>query len=813
MRRRDADIENVSWRGSRYTRILLAILACLTFLGAAGTASASDNVTYQGGPVARSMTGLLVDWGPDVNSIYTNETSGDPGLIKYLASQSGSTGDIGGVLAQYMDSSGHNAANLDSYGQQYEITPSVTGTTIYDSQIQTELIDQIGAGHLPHPAGNGLSTIYLVLFPSSDVECADSTHCSANSPSDPWFCAYHSGTQLSDGTYVLYAVLPDDTSGAMSTDCGNAPSVFDDQTSYLSHEWSETISDPLGDAWWVNDASSPDDGNEIADNCNQIMTTEGGWTVQQLWSNIDANCTGSEPAYSAPTASFLAPDVAALAAPVSFDASSSTDPAADHTAISGTSYSISSGIAHYTWNWGDGSANTTSTTPSATHTYTALGTYQVSLTVTDDLGFTSTVTHSVSVTTTGTSDPSVTTGGTTNVSATGATLEGGVNSENQSTQYQFAYGTSPSAMDSSTPLSAGPIGQVNTEVSATLSGLAPSTTYYYELELFSGGETYYGSVQSFATNVAPPAPQLPIVATGGASSVGTGSALIAGTVNPGGSQPVSYEFSYGTSPGDLSSSTYAGTGLSGTTSVPVSSLLSGLAPNTTYYYRLDVALDGQTYAGSVQSFTTRPGAPGASTGATTSVTSGGATVTGTVSPGGVATSYLVEFGTTTAYGQSTPETSAGGGTGSVPVTAMLSGLRARTEYHYRLVAISAGGTTVGGDRTFTTAAPLAPAPRLRFTISLKYKLTVRFHCSKACSAHFALTLSAAGVTRLTPVTVTFARATASLRRHGWGTVTIKLSAAARRLLRRRGPKLIVLGYAVSRGSARSTPQAKPVPRR
>ena len=800
----------MSWRGSRYTRILLAGVVWLAFLGATGTAGASNNVTYQGGPVAHSMTGVLVDWGASVNSMYTNETSGDPGLIKYLASQSGSTGDIGGVIAQYMDSSGHNAANLDSYGQQYQITPSVTGTTISDSQIQTELAAQMTAGNLPAPAGNGLGTLYLVLFPSGDVECADATDCSANSPSYPVFCAYHSSFQLSSGAYVLYAVLPDDTSGPMSTDCG-ASSVFNDQTSYLSHEWAETISDPLGNAWWVNNSSSPDNGNEIGDTCNQIMTTEGGWTVQQQWSNVDGTCMGTEPAYAAPTASFLAPGVAALAQSVSFDASSSTDPTADQTAISGTSYAISSGIAGYTWNWGDGTPNTPTATPTASHTYTALGTYQVSLTVTDDLGFTSTVTHPISITTTGTSNPSVTTGGSTNVSATGATLEGGVNSENQSTQYQFVYGTSPAAMTSSTPLTPGPSGQVNTEVSATVSGLRPSTTYYYELELFSGGQTYYGSVQSFATNVAPPAPQMPIAGTGGASSVGTGSAFVAGTVNPGGSQPVTYRFSYGTSPSNLGSSTYASSGLSGTNSVPVSALLSGLAPNTTYYYRLDIALGSQTYSGSVQSFTTHPGAPGASTGGTTSVTGAAATVTGRVSPGGVATRYLVEFGTTTAYGHSSPQASAGAGSGSVPVSVTLFGLRSRTVYHYRLVAISAGGTTVGGDRTFKTGAPLAPAPRFRFSVSLTRKLEVRFHCSKACSAHFALTVSAAGITRLAPVTVTLARATASLRRHGSRTLTIRLSAAARRRLHQRGLKLVMIGYAASPGSARTAPLAKPVP--
>src|SRR5581483_3921205 len=83
----------------------LALGLVLAFAPAAA-ADAGDPLQYFGGPVAHSMTGVVVDWGSSINSIYTNETAGDPGLIKYLASTSGSTGDISAVLAQYMDTSG-----------------------------------------------------------------------------------------------------------------------------------------------------------------------------------------------------------------------------------------------------------------------------------------------------------------------------------------------------------------------------------------------------------------------------------------------------------------------------------------------------------------------------------------------------------------------------------------------------------------------------------------------------------------------------------------------------------------------------------
>jgi hypothetical protein len=604
----------------------------------------------------------------------------------------------------------------------------------------------------------------------------------------------------------------------MSTECGSAPTLLDDQTSFVSHEWSETITDPLGNGWWVNDSSSPDSGNEIGDNCNQMMVSQGGWTVQQEWSNRDGNCMASESAYSAPTASFVAPSAAGPSQQVSFDASSSSDPGANSTAISGTSYAISSGIASYRWSWGDGSSST-SATPTATHSYTALGNYNVSLTVVDNLGFTSTVTQPIAITSSGTAPPFAATDPATGVSDKGATLQGTVNPENQTAQYQFVYGTSASSLSSSTALTSAPSGQTTTAVSATLSGLSPATTYYYRLDLIAGGQTYSGSVQSFTTTTTPPPPQTPTAATGSASGVGVDDAVLTGTVDPGGAQAVSYHFAYGTAANSLVSSTLQESGLSGVTSTPVSAALSGLLRDTTYYFQLDVTLNGKTYAGKVQSFTTRLPAPGASTGDATGISSNGATVSGSVSPVGVATSYLVEFGTTTAYGHSTAAFSVGSGIGTASVKVMLSGLAPQTTYHYRLVAMSAGGTAVGGDRTFTTAQALSGAPRFSFALpsrialraALAGRLRVRFHCSTRCSAHFTVTLSPARVSRFTPVTVTLGRGAASSTTHGRGRAVLRLSPSVRARLRgHRVLKLMVFGYAVSPGSARSAPRSRPL---
>ena len=102
--------------------------------------------------------------------------------------------------------------------------------------------------------------------------------------------------------------------------------------------------------------------------------------------------------------------------------------------------------------------------------------------------------------------------------------------------------------------------------------------------------------------------------------------------------------------------------------------------------------------------------PAVETGAATSITTTSAVLTGTVDPNASATTYRFEYGTTAAYGNSTPVTSAGAGDDPLAVSSQLQNLDPGVTYHYRLVATSPVGTSVGADRTFTTAVPPAPEP-------------------------------------------------------------------------------------------------------
>lgn len=203
----------------------------------------------------------------------------------------------------------------------------------------------------------------------------------------------------------------------------------------------------------------------------------------------------------------------------------------------------------------------------------------------------------------------------------------------------------------------------------------------------------------------------PQAVTGAAGEIGSGGATLSGTVNPAGEALTECRFEYGTSEAYGSSvpcSTLPG---AGTTPVPVSATVSGLTPGTTYHFRLVATEVGGTGSGADATFTTTPGlAPAVTTGAASSVTQHHAQIAGTVNPRGETVSDCrVEYGTSEAYGSSTPCSSLpGGGTGVVAVGAALSGLSAGTEYHYRLAATNPSGTGYGEGATFTTPAAGAP---------------------------------------------------------------------------------------------------------
>ena len=103
--------------------------------------------------------------------------------------------------------------------------------------------------------------------------------------------------------------------------------------------------------------------------------------------------------------------------------------------------------------------------------------------------------------------------------------------------------------------------------------------------------------------------------------------------------------------------------------------------------------------------------PSAVTASAAHVGSTTATVAGSVNPNGLSTSAFFQWGTSTAYGNTTSVQSAGGGVGSVGMSATLNDLSPDSTYHARIVATSSAGRTEGNDVTFaTTGSGATPQP-------------------------------------------------------------------------------------------------------
>jgi phosphodiesterase/alkaline phosphatase D-like protein len=150
-------------------------------------------------------------------------------------------------------------------------------------------------------------------------------------------------------------------------------------------------------------------------------------------------------------------------------------------------------------------------------------------------------------------------------------------------------------------------------------------------------------------------------------------------------------------------------------------VLTGLTADQTYYYQaVATNATGTTYD-MVQSFTTQ-GAPLVSTGEALNITRTTATLSGTVNPTGVETTYYFAYISEAGYqaalakGAANPyaagETTAtvNAGSNDEPQTiapTLASGLLPETTYHYALVAKNAVGVAIGPDRTLT-ALPRTP---------------------------------------------------------------------------------------------------------
>ena len=135
---------------------------------------------------------------------------------------------------------------------------------------------------------------------------------------------------------------------------------------------------------------------------------------------------------------------------------------------------------------------------------------------------------------------------------------------------------------------------------------------------------------------------------------------------------------------------------------PVTTVLNGLAPGTTYHARPVAINFGGTTHGADVTFTT-PTAPQVVSSSASETSRTATTLRALIRPGFRSTTYHFEYGPTPAYGMRTPESVPIGGDGIAhEAVAVIGGLASGTAYHFRVVATNAVGTVAGPDQAFIT---------------------------------------------------------------------------------------------------------------
>jgi len=288
--------------------------------------------------------------------------------------------------------------------------------------------------------------------------------------------------------------------------------------------------------------------------------------------------------------------------------------------------------------------------------------------------------------------PSVETLAASAVAEKGATLNGKVNPNGAETKMYFEYGTTASYGSKTSEVNVGS-GMTTLEKAEAISGLSANTLYHYRIVATNSSGTSQGVDKTFTTVGAPTGSGVTATELGGLGQEAT----LKATVDPNG-QSTTYQFEYGLTEGSLTNlvPVPAGSAGSGYEPVSVDAVATGLTPGTRYYVRVSATNASGKVSSSIVSFLSskEPGISGVSA---TNISRSGAELKATIETNGFATTYYFEYGTTTSYGTKTTSKE-----GSGSVSAPLSGLKAGTLYHYRIVATNSEGTHTGPDQTFTT---------------------------------------------------------------------------------------------------------------
>lgn len=293
------------------------------------------------------------------------------------------------------------------------------------------------------------------------------------------------------------------------------------------------------------------------------------------------------------------------------------------------------------------------------------------------------------------------------VTQTTAVLHGEVNPRGTSTEScEFLWGAAEGDYSGgSAPCEPDP-GSANERlaVAAEATGLTPHSTVHWTVRITTPGGTVEGADQQFVAS-APPA------ATTEGAEAEEEAATVHGTVNPAGGSGTVCTFEYGASETYGSVATCSPNPGSASSPVAVEADLTRLEARTTYHYRVVIQTDGGTARGDDGTFTTSAVPTIVEEGAA-DLTKDSATLTASIVPNGLSTTYHFEYLPLAAFEDggfsnpatiSTPESnSIGEGHAPVFVEQPIAGLQEKTAYEFRVVATNSADGVMGMERGFFT---------------------------------------------------------------------------------------------------------------
>jgi hypothetical protein len=199
-------------------------------------------------------------------------------------------------------------------------------------------------------------------------------------------------------------------------------------------------------------------------------------------------------------------------------------------------------------------------------------------------------------------DMTLTTNRPTYVTTTSATLNGYIDANGNNATRWFRYGTTSGSMNMTTSIRTHGSGAAN--VSDSVTNLSPNTTYYYQVVASDTQGTHYNAnIQQFNTNAS-------FVNNNGSTSAVTtvatnitrSSAQLNGLLLNTTTLATSTYFEYGT---DVTMNSRTASKAMGVgTSLQLSDFITGLAPNTNYYFRANAENTNGRVFGSIQTFRT-----------------------------------------------------------------------------------------------------------------------------------------------------------------------------------------------------------------